>query len=65
MLLRVHLAGTPRIEVGTATVDGGPLRTRQGRLVFAYLVCNRGRRVTRAELGELLWPHTLPRAWEA
>ena len=65
MLLRVHLTGTPRIETGTATVDGGPLRTRQGRLVFAYLVCNRGRRVTRAELGEMLWPDTLPRAWEA
>src|SRR4029450_3015302 len=47
MLMRIHLTGTPKIEAGTATVDGGPLRTRQGRLVFAYLVCNRGRRVTR------------------
>ena len=65
MLMRVHLTGTPRIEAGTATVDGGPLRTRQGRLVFAYLVCSRGRRVTRAELGALLWPDALPRAWEA
>jgi DNA-binding SARP family transcriptional activator len=65
MLMRIHLTGTPKIEAGTATVDGGPLRTRQGRLVFAYLVCNRGRRVTRAELGEVLWPDALPRAWEA
>jgi DNA-binding SARP family transcriptional activator len=65
MLMRIHLTGTPKIEAGTATVDGGPLRTRQGRLVFAYLVCNRGRRVTRAELGAVLWPDALPRAWEA
>ncbi len=65
MVLRIHLIGSPRIEAGTATVNGGPLRTRQGRLVFAYLVCNRSRRISRAELGEVLWPDTLPRAWEA
>jgi len=33
---------------------------RQGRLVFAYLVLNRDRAVTRSELVEALWPGELP-----
>jgi DNA-binding SARP family transcriptional activator len=37
---------------------------RQGRLLFAYMVCNRHRPMTREELAEVLWPESLPRAWE-
>ena len=33
---------------------------RQGRLVFAYLVCNRSRAVTRDELIDVLWPSGPP-----
>ena len=42
------------------TLDGQPvtrsLPGRQGRLVFAYLACNRRRAVTRDELIDVLWP---------
>lgn len=34
---------------------------RQGRLLFAYLVLNRDRAVTRSELVEAVWPGELPR----
>jgi DNA-binding SARP family transcriptional activator len=33
---------------------------RQGRLLLAYLACNRGRAVTRDELIDLLWPSDPP-----
>jgi DNA-binding SARP family transcriptional activator len=33
---------------------------RQGRLVFAYLACNRGRAVSRDELIDMLWPSGPP-----
>ncbi|MSQ33363.1 MAG: hypothetical protein EXR60_02935 [Dehalococcoidia bacterium] len=37
---------------------------RQGRLLFAYLICHRQRPIARAELADALWPETLPPAWE-
>jgi LuxR family transcriptional regulator, maltose regulon positive regulatory protein len=46
------------------TLDGQrvtqSLPGRQGRLLAAYLACNRGRSVTRDELIDLLWPSTPP-----
>src|SRR5487761_1392968 len=38
---------------------GGP----QGRFVLAYLVSERKRAVTQAELAEALWPESLPSSW--
>jgi DNA-binding SARP family transcriptional activator len=38
---------------------GGP----QGRFVLAYLVTERKRAVTQAQLAEALWPNALPASW--
>ena len=47
-----------------ATIDGSDiiqtLPGAQGRVAFAYLICNRTREVTRAELADALWGETLP-----
>jgi len=61
---RIQLCG--RI---VATVDGrrveSELRGPQGRLLFAYLVANRLRAASRAELMDAVWPDGLPRAPES
>jgi DNA-binding SARP family transcriptional activator/tetratricopeptide (TPR) repeat protein len=46
-------------------VPDGALAGKQGRLAFAFLVCNRGRVVSRAELADLLWEDRLPESWAA
>jgi DNA-binding SARP family transcriptional activator len=38
---------------------------RQGRLVLAYLACERSRAVRKEELADLLWPDRLPESWSA
>jgi DNA-binding SARP family transcriptional activator len=45
-------------------VRANDLPGRQGRVVFAYLVTERGRTVARDELAETLWPHRQPSASE-
>jgi DNA-binding SARP family transcriptional activator len=40
----------------------GALPSRQGRLVFACLVLNRGRPVSRDELIDALWPGRAPQS---
>jgi DNA-binding SARP family transcriptional activator len=62
--LRIYLSGTVCLEHGRMLVDECQFPARQGRLVFAYLVCERLYPVTRDELGEARWPDTLPPAWE-
>jgi len=56
---RIHLCG--RL---TAEVDGQRIETelpgRQGKLLFAYLVSNRLRPASRAELVDALWGDALP-----
>lgn len=54
--LRVYLAGRMYLEDSEAVVDQQAFPGRQGRLAFAYLVCERGRLVSRTELVDLLWP---------
>lgn len=62
-------AGGTRIQICGrvfATIDGRraehELPGRQGRLLFVFLVCNRLRPTSRAELVDALWPHDLPAA---
>ena len=63
--LRIYLTGTVCLEYGLMVIDERQLPSRQGRLVLAYLICERLRPITRDELGDAIWSDTLPSAWEA
>jgi DNA-binding SARP family transcriptional activator len=52
----VYLAGRMCIEAGEVVIDQQDFPGHQGRLAFAYLVCERGRPVSRSELVDVLWP---------
>jgi DNA-binding SARP family transcriptional activator len=66
MSLRIYLTGRIAIEVdGQVVVDERRLRGRQGRLVFAYLVCERTRPVSREELATIVWPEETAPSWES
>lgn len=54
----MHIEGAGRL------LDEQQFPGRQGRRLFAYLVCHRQRPITRAELADALWPEALPPAWE-
>ena len=64
MSVRVYVTGRVRIESAGRIIDEQQFPARQGRALFAYLICHRHRPVTRSELAEALWPDTLPGAWE-
>ena len=55
----VRLCGPLVVEMGGDRLESA-FPSRQGRLVFAYLVLNRGRPVSRDELIEALWPGRAP-----
>jgi DNA-binding SARP family transcriptional activator/HPt (histidine-containing phosphotransfer) domain-containing protein len=61
----IYLVGRVRIDSGTTILDESRLGGRHARLVFALLVLERHRPVSRDELAEALWPSGLPRAWES
>ena len=66
MSVRIYLTGPIAIEVdGRVLVGERQLRGRQGRLVFAYLVCERTRPVSREELATIVWPEETPPSWES
>ena len=66
MSLRIYLTGRIAIEVdGRVVVDERQLRGRQGRLVFAYLVVERTRPVSREELATIVWPGETAPSWES
>jgi two-component SAPR family response regulator len=62
--MRIYLLGQVCIAADSQLVDERQFPGKQGRLVFAYLVCERLRPVTRDELAEVVWPGTLPATWE-
>jgi class 3 adenylate cyclase/tetratricopeptide (TPR) repeat protein len=63
VMLRVLLCGGVSVEVDARRLPDASLAGRQGRLVLAYLVCERHRSVPREELAELLWSDRLPASW--
>lgn len=64
MGLKVSLAGRVSISNDGVLIEEERLPGRQGRLVFAYLVSEHARPVTRDELAEALWGETPPARWE-
>ena len=63
-VLRIYLGGEICVTAERKVVWGDRLPGRQGRLVFAYLVTERARAVSRDELAECLWPQRLPPAFD-
>ena len=64
MSIRIYLTGRVALEVdGVVVLDERRFRGRQGRLVFAYMVCHRTRAVSREELAILLWPKEMSPSW--
>ena len=64
MSLEISLAGRVSIGSDGVLIEEERLPGRQGRLVFAYLVSEHGRPVTRDELAEAIWGATPPARWE-
>src|SRR6516165_191569 len=62
-VLEVGLCGGVALEVDGRRIPDSSFAGRQGRLVWAYLVCERHRSVHREELADLLWPDRLPSSW--
>ena len=58
--LKIFLTGRVAVTTDGAVIDEAQLGGRQGRLLFAYLVAERGRAVPRDELAEALWGETPP-----
>jgi len=61
---RIHLCGNLALELGGRDLLEA-LPGRQGRLIFAYLVCKRGEPVRRDELIDVVWQGRPPSAPEA
>jgi DNA-binding SARP family transcriptional activator len=62
-MLRIYLAGEVQVENGDRLLREAELGGPQGRFVLAFLVTERRRAVTQAELAEALWPESLPTSW--
>jgi DNA-binding SARP family transcriptional activator len=58
--MRIYLTGELCVETERALIRDVAWPGRQGRLVFAYLVVNRGHTVAREQLLDLLWPDGAP-----
>lgn len=63
--IRVYLTGRLSIEASGRLIGTAQFPGQQGRIAFAYLVLERGRPVTRAELAEALWRNEVPVAWDS
>jgi len=61
-MLRIYLTGDICLTMDGNLLGAGRLPGRQGRVVFAYLVTERARTVSRDELADSLWPGRLPPA---
>jgi DNA-binding SARP family transcriptional activator len=63
MVTRLFVLGRVEIETEDGLITEPRFPGRQGRSLFAYLVCNRQHPVTPEELAEAIWRDTLPPAW--
>ena len=61
--MRIYLTGEVQVELGERLLRESKLGGPQGRFVLAYLVTERKRAVTQAELAESLWPEDVPASW--
>ena len=57
---RIYLTGQVSLEHGERLITEDALPGRQGRLAFVYLIANRHRTVTRADLTQVLWQDAAP-----
>ncbi|MFQ6027795.1 MAG: BTAD domain-containing putative transcriptional regulator [Dehalococcoidia bacterium] len=64
-LLRIYLSGPVCLESGGQLANESRFGSRQGRLLFAYLVAERDQPTPRENLAELLWPGQMPTAWDS
>jgi DNA-binding SARP family transcriptional activator len=62
-VVRIYLTGEVQVERGERLLRESQLGGPQGRFVLAYLVSERKRAVTQAELAEALWPEAVPPSW--
>lgn len=62
-MLRIYLTGEVQVERGERLLRESQLGGPQGRFVLAYLVSERKRAVTQSELGDALWPESVPATW--
>jgi len=62
--LKVSLTGRVAVEAYGLVIDEDRFPGRQGRLLFAYLVLEHARPVSRDELAEGLWGEAPPAAWD-
>jgi DNA-binding SARP family transcriptional activator len=62
-MLRIYLTGEVQVENEGRLLRESELGGPQGRFVFAYLVSERKQAVAQSDLGELLWPESLPASW--
>jgi DNA-binding SARP family transcriptional activator len=60
--VRVYLAGHVAVESAAGWITTGDFPSQQARLVFAALLLERGRPLSRGELAQILWPRDAPRA---
>src|SRR5215211_797271 len=63
MVTRVFVLGRVEIESEGGLITEPRFPGRQGRRLFAYLLCHRQQPVTPEELAEALWRDTPPPAW--
>jgi DNA-binding SARP family transcriptional activator/tetratricopeptide (TPR) repeat protein len=64
-VLEVRVCGGVEVSADRLVLPDALFGGRQGRVVFAFLVCERHRAVRREELADLLWPEPLPESWSA
>ena len=57
--MRIQLCGRLRVDIAGRHVTPA-LRARQGRILLAYLVINRGRAISRDAMIEAIWPDEQP-----